>query len=393
MSTAVVLFNRDLRVHDHPGLVAAAEFERVIPLFVLDPSLRVPPNRAAFLGDCLRDLDASLTALGAPLVVRRGEPARIVAEYDADAVFSSADYTPFATRRRASLGDVIETPGVALVAPGVVQPGGGGAYKVFTPYYRRWLELADARPVHLAPKRLRGAALHGDAIPTAKASAPDVMPGGESAGRALLDALHARVLGYASGGHDDLAGDSTSRLSAYLHFGCVSANEVRARATRLGADGTALIRQLCWRDFYLQLLAEHPDLATRNLKPAGRTEWVDDPDALAAWKDGRTGVPIVDAGMRQLLAEGWMHNRARMVVASYLSKDLGIDWRHGYAHFMEHLIDADVANNAGNWQWTAGTGSDTRPNRKFNPYRQAERFDPRGEYVRRYLPEASTRLF
>jgi deoxyribodipyrimidine photo-lyase len=181
--------------------------------------------------------------------------------------------------------------------------------------------------------------------------------------------------------HDDLAADGTSRLSPYLHFGCVSPREVASRV----AD-EAFIRQLCWRDFYHQVTAAYPRITTEPLRRV-EEDWRDDPEALRRWQAGATGVPIVDAGMRQLAAEGFLHNRARLLVASYLTKQLGLDWRAGAAWFAEYLLDGDVPNNYGNWQWVAGTGNDTKPYRRFNPIRQAHRYDPDGTYVRRYVPE------
>jgi len=187
---------------------------------------------------------------------------------------------------------------------------------------------------------------------------------------------------------DNLAADATSRLSPYLHFGCVSPSEVAELAlAREGGEG--FVRQLCWRDFHHQLLAAAPAISRDDYRPRS-AGWRSDPDGLEAWKQGRTGYPIVDAGMRQLLREGFMHNRARLVAASFLTKHLSIDWRQGAAHFYDHLVDGDVACNAGNWQWVAGTGTDTRPNRMLNPIRQAQRFDPEGLYARRYLPELGT---
>jgi deoxyribodipyrimidine photo-lyase len=199
----------------------------------------------------------------------------------------------------------------------------------------------------------------------------------------MLRWLRERLGGYGAG-HDDLAADDTSRLSPYLHFGCVSARElaVKARERR----GNAFVRQLCWRDFYAQLLHARPETVRDDLRPRG-DRWVDDEEALAAWREGRTGYPLVDAGMRQLALEGWMHNRARLVTASFLVKDLGIDWRRGAEHYFDLLLDGDVAQNVGNWQWVAGTGVDTRPNRVFNPTAQAKRLDPDGTYVRRYVEE------
>ena len=206
-----------------------------------------------------------------------------------------------------------------------------------------------------------------------------------AAGRERLTRFVARHLEGYDERHDDLAGDATSRLSPYLHFGCLSAGTVLARAEgRRGAEEFA--RQLCWRDFHRQVLADRPDLAHADYRPRPGA-WRRDPEALAAWREARTGYPIVDAGMRQLARDGWMHNRARLIVASLLTKTLRIDWRSGAAHFAGLLCDADVADNAGNWQWVAGTGNDTRPNRVLNPLRQARRFDPDGAYVRRHVPE------
>jgi deoxyribodipyrimidine photo-lyase len=188
------------------------------------------------------------------------------------------------------------------------------------------------------------------------------------------------------GRRDELAADGTSRLSAYLRFGCVSPLEL-ALAARSAPGGADFCRQLAWRDFFHQVTAAFPDLARVDYRPRGPRSWADDPDALDAWRAGRTGIPIVDAGMRQLAAEGFMHNRARMITASFLTRTLGIDWRHGYRHFAELLADGDVANNAGNWQWVAGTGNNPRPGRVLSPLRQAARFDRDGGYVRRYVAE------
>lgn len=390
MSTSIVLFNRDLRVHDHEGLRRAGDFGRVIPLFVLDdrlrPVLERAPNRARFLSETLRDLHQSLGDRGAPLVVRCGDPTSVVdelvAEYDVEHVFTSADYTPVARRREDTLA-ATKTGGIPVVAPGVVRPGSGERYKVFTPYYNAWRGV-PAGKVLAAPRKLRGVdGLRSDAhdwLDSIEPTASALAAGGESAGREQLAAAATRVRGYADGGHNDLAGDRTTRLSPYLHFGCVSAREVCARLASLGADGDALIRQVCWRDFYLQYEALEEQWPAPGRRPA----------RLEAWEQGRTGYGLVDAGMRQLVQEGWMHNRARLVTASFLIKDLEIDWRFGAAFFMCHLVDADVAQNNGNWKWVAGIGTDTNPNRVFNPLRQQERFDKTGEYVRRYVPEYGT---
>jgi deoxyribodipyrimidine photo-lyase len=214
---------------------------------------------------------------------------------------------------------------------------------------------------------------------------PGRAKGGESEGRRLMRAfLRAGLAGYEAR-HDDLPGDATSALSPYLRFGCLSSLELLQEA-RSRPGGGAYARQLCWRDFHHQVLAAFPALPRRDYRPRG-DRWSRSWRAFEAWREGRTGYPIVDAAMRQLLEEGRMHNRARMITASFLTKDIYLDWRWGAKHFWDLLSDGEIANNAGNWQWIAGTGNDTRPDRVFNPLRQAHRFDPEGEYVRRHLPE------
>jgi deoxyribodipyrimidine photo-lyase len=220
------------------------------------------------------------------------------------------------------------------------------------------------------------------------APSPQLPVGGETEARKLVQRWARKSLAHYAEAHDDLAGDATSRISPYLHFGCVSPVELATRFRRR-TGGEAFVRQLCWRDFHHQVNAAFPAIATRDYRNRG-DQWHEDPRALEAWKSGQTGYPIVDAGMRQLLREGWMHNRARLVTASFLTRVLAVDWRLGAQHFLDWLVDGDIANNSGNWQWVAGTGNDTRPHRRFNPLRQAERFDPDGGYVRRHVPELST---
>ena len=398
MRAVVVLFNRDLRVHDHPALSAAARTGApVVPAFVWDEALLssdfAAPNRLRFLRESLADLDRSLRPRGAALVVRRGDVVReavaLARESGADAVFASADVSAYARERERRLAQSVDLrlfPGVTVVPPGDLQPTGGNHFKVFSPYWRRWRE-EPLRPVRGAPRALSlPAGLHHDDVHVeAGETSPELPPGGEGAARRRLAAWLRSGLERYGERHDDLAGDATSRLSPYLRFGCLSPREVLERVSgRPGAE--AFVRQLCWRDFYQQVAAANPDLPRADYR-AGARRWRDDPEALAAWKEGRTGYPLVDAGMRQLRREGWMHNRARLVTGSFLTKDLGIDWRAGAAHFWELLVDGEIANNAGNWQWVAGTGNDTRPNRVLNPTRQALRFDPHGDYVRRYVPE------
>jgi deoxyribodipyrimidine photo-lyase len=403
---AVVLFTRDLRVHDQPALAAAvAASEQVVPLFVFDRTVLArfgTPNRVAFLLDALSDLDGSLRERGGALVLRRGdvveETMRVAHEVGAEAVFLSEDVSAYAQSRERRLAAACDEgrlalhvlPGVTAIPPGDLAPAGAACYRVFTPYWRRW-QLAPRRAVLQAPSRIQvvhaivSARLPALADLVRGAPSPQLPRGGEPEGRRRLTRWLAKGLAHYDRLHDDPAADGTSRLSAHLHFGCLSALEVAERASGR-EDAEAFLRQLAWRDFYAQLLAARPETSRLAFRPRG-LRWRDDPTALAAWREGRTGYPIIDAGMRQLAREGWMHGRARLLTASFLTKDLALDWRVGAAHFFDLLVDGDVASNAGNWQWVAGTGVDTRPNRIFNPILQAKRLDPDGEYVRRYVPE------
>lgn len=405
-AASIALFTRDLRVHDNPVLHAAAQAPQVVPLFVVDLGIAragfLSPNRAVFLADCLADLDGRLRELGARLVVRRGEVVdevcRVAAEVGAAQVHIAADVSRYAQRRRRALADALAAQGSELVVhdgavtaapPGEIVPDGKDHFAVFTPYLRRWSTLRRRRPLPppgpLSLPTLDPGSLPGGAELCDGSTSPELPRGGERAARRLFDGWVSTVGGYPEG-HDDLSADATSRLSPYLHFGCLSATEMLDRVGTHSAGAEAFTRQLAWRDFHHQVLAARPDAAWRDYRPKG-DRWRRDDDALRAWQQGRTGYPIVDAGMRQLAREGWMHNRARLIVASFLVKTLYVDWRCGARHFLDLLVDADIANNQLNWQWMAGTGTDTRPNRVLNPLTQAKRLDPHGEYVRRYVPE------
>jgi deoxyribodipyrimidine photo-lyase len=281
-------------------------------------------------------------------------------------------------------------PGVTVVPPGELRPRSGGhGYEVFTPYHRSWIGSLW-RPIVPPPKRIQGLeAVEFTGIELIESlecgrRSPQLLNGGETAGRRRLDAFVSDELQRYDVLRDTLPADATSRISAFLHFGCLSPAET---ATRLRAEpsGASFLRQLCWRDFFQQVLASRPESAHSDHRDRG-PRWNVDDEGYEAWCNAQTGYPLVDAAMRQLAEEGFMHNRARMVVASFLTKDLYIDWRLGAAHFMALLADGDVANNQLNWQWVAGTGTDTNPNRVFNPVLQSRRFDPSGDYIRRYLP-------
>ncbi len=411
MNVSVVLFTSDLRLHDHPPLRAALDGGGpVVPLFVRDPAVDgagfAVPNRLAFLADCLRDLDTGLRERGGRLVVRHGdlvgEVRRVAVEADALQVHMAADVSRHARRREDRLRRALEADGVRLhvhdtvtvaVAPGAVLPAGSDHFAVFTPYYRHWSRQPLRNPLG-APRTVRVPDGVGSEPLPSRSDLPGLSEGlaagGETEGRARLTKwLRDGVAAYEDR-HDDLAGDATSRLSPHLHFGTLSAGELVQRARRAGGPGAeAFVRQLAWRDFHRQVLAARPAVSTSDYRTR-HDSWRSGPQAredVEAWKEGRTGYPVIDAAMRQLRHEGWMHNRGRLLTASFLTKTLYVDWRIGARHFLDLLVDGDIANNQLNWQWTAGTGTDTRPNRVLNPVTQAKRYDPDGAYVRRWVPE------
>lgn len=413
MDVAICLFSSDLRVHDQPVLRAALRAAaRVVPLFVVDTGIAragfTVPNRAAFLAGALADLDAQLRERGGRLVLRTGdvvaETCRVAAEAGAGEVHLAAGVSGYAQRRERRLAAALAGDGRALVVhdavitavpPGAVLPAGPGRdhFAVFTPYFRRW-RAEKLRAVLPAPRSVPvPEGVRSGVVPSAAELCPGGRPspalpeGGERAGRRRFASWQRSGLTAYEERRDDLAGDATSRLSPYLHFGCLSPVELVHQASgRAGAGPESFVRQLAWRDFHHQVLAARPDAAAADYRSRG-DRWRRADAEVAAWKTGRTGFPVIDAAMRQLRHEGWMHNRARMLVAGFLTKTLYVDWRVGARHFLDLLVDGDLANNQLNWQWMAGTGTDTRPNRVLNPLVQAGRFDPEGEYVRRWVPE------
>jgi deoxyribodipyrimidine photo-lyase len=407
MGTAIVWFRRDLRVHDHPPLTAAHRAaDRIVPVFVLDPRLldggRFPSaNRAWFLLGCLQELRGALRDRGGELFVRSGRPEAVLPELarevGAESVHFASDVSPFAMARdrrvQAALGDVAvrRYPGNFTADVGAPRTRDGRPFSVFSPFWRAWEKL-PRRDVHGAPRSLTvPAGLEAGELPEGpRPEATEPFEPGEAAARERLRGwLGAGIDRYAEH-HDRLAG-GTSELSPYLHFGCISARETESRAAaRGGAGAQAFVRQLAWRDFYAHVLLHHPGNARGAYKREfDALEWADDRAACDAWRDGRTGYPVVDAGMRQLAARGWMHNRARLLAASFLTKDLHLDWRLGEAHFMRHLLCGDEAQNNGNWQWITSIGVDPAPyfRRMYNPMTQQRRHDPDGAYVRRWCPE------
>ena len=410
----LVWFRRDLRLRDHPALRAALEEGgRVIPVFCFDERLLTGRHasgpRTQFLLECLRELDEGLRRLGSGLVVRRGRPeselARLASETGARAVHLTADVSPFDRRRservrralRDSRVELREHPGLAAIDdPSELRTQAGRPYTVFSPFFRSWLD-AERRPVLRAPSALPPlpSGLAKGRLPSLRAlglyqGVAEPPAGGEAQAQAVARRfLSGPVREYADG-HDALGEDRTSRLSPFLHFGCISPRQLEERLPR-GKGPAEFRRQLAWRDFYHHVLAHFPRNARSEFQERyrGTIRWSYAEKRFEAWKQGRTGFPLVDAGMRQLRREGWMHNRARLVVGSFLTKDLGIDWRWGERWFMRMLVDGDEANNNGNWQWIASVGVDPQPayRRIYNPARHQERYDPRGAYVRRYVRE------
>jgi deoxyribodipyrimidine photo-lyase len=404
---------RDLRVADNRGLAAAAD-DRTVPVFVFDPAVleHGAPARVSFMLDALRSLREAYRERASDLLVARGDPVEVLPALadaqGADLVTWCRDYSGLARERDAAVRRALADAGVDREAvhdavhhePGAITTNAGDPYKVFTYFSKKWHDREKAPPAG-PPEDL--ADVSGDPLPGLAdlgfdAPEADVPPAGTDAARDRLAAFCDADI-YRYGDRRDYPADRcTSRLSAHLKYGTVGVREVyeATEAAKRAADGEAeresvaeFQDQLAWREFYTQVLWDRPDVVTDNYKQyEHEIEWREDPEGVQAWKDGETGYPIVDAGMRQLREEAYVHNRVRMVVASFLTKDLLVDWRVGYDWFREKLVDHDTANDNGGWQWAASTGTDAQPYfRIFNPTTQGERYDPDGEYVRRYVPE------
>ncbi len=405
--TTLMWFRRDLRLGDNPALLDACDAGPggVLPLFVLDPALWGPagPSRRCYLAASLHSLDASLRQRQASLSVVRGDPVRQVVlaakEVGAASVHVAADYGPYGHRRDREVEKALGEAGIELVrtgspyavAPDRVRNGSGDPYKVYTPFSRGWLEHGWRAPVD-PPRGASWLSLDRsvdlpDPTPPSGLELPEA---GEAAARRRWQAYAEEHLT----GYDDRRDrpdlDATSHMSVHLKWGEIHPRTMLADlADRTGKGAVTYRKELAWREFYADVLFQRPDTARDYLRPEFATMAYDDPgERLDAWREGRTGFPIVDAGMRQLRSIGWMHNRVRMIVASFLVKDLHIEWQHGARHFMHWLVDGDLASNQHGWQWVAGCGTDAAPYfRIFNPTTQGAKFDPEGVYVRRWVPE------
>ncbi len=411
----LVWFRDDLRLTDHAALLAAVDTGRpVLPLFILDEQ---SPGRWAMGGASRWWLHHSLTSLqhdlaqrGSTLILRRGDALAIIkdmAERAAVAeIFTGGSADPWARQLDQSVAAALDIRlyrmrTTTLFHPDAVRTKGGGPYAVYTPFANACLALGGPKPPEPAPQAITAAPrVESDRLqdwdllplkPDWAAGLRDTWTPGEAGARQRAEAFLAHGLtGYATG-RDQPAGEGTSMLSPHLHFGEISVAQLwhmaQKPAPSKGRD--IFIRELLWREFCANLLWHNPALPDEPLKPEfARMPWRDDQPALRAWQQGRTGVPIVDAGMRQLWQIGWMHNRIRMITASFLIKHLMIPWQIGEAWFWKTLVDADLSSNAGNWQWVAGCGADAAPYfRIFNPVLQGRKFDAQGDYVRRFVPE------
>jgi deoxyribodipyrimidine photo-lyase len=412
--TAIWWIRRDLRLEDSPALTSALDnAERVIPVFVLDPALLDGPSRSerreAFLFAGLRQLDRDLRERGSRLILRHGRPeealGNLVAETGAAVVFAQRDYSPYAKLRDRAVGrclPLVLVEGETIHPPEALRKTDGSARSKFTPFRQAWWAL-PIPSLRRSPSRAFRLQSPGDltSLPIPEAVTPAGFPAGEAEAQRRLAAFvsgeHASIYHYAEARNRlDMMG--TSSLSPYLRFGMLSPLRALSAAlqsmqeapdaeARKGVD--AWIAQLVWRDFYIHCLDASLDMLRRPLRPAfERVKWDRDGRMLAAWKSGQTGYPIVDAAMHQLRQTAWMPNRARMIVGSFLTKDLLVDWRSGQDWFMQELVDGDPAANAGGWQWISGVGTDGVPYfRVFNPVLQSKKFDPGGNYIKRWVPE------
>ena len=416
----IVWFRQDLRLADNPALTRAGETGRpILPVFILDDGSGIRRIGAAsrwWLDKSLRALDADLRDRGSRLILRsgdsEGELRRLIEETGADAVLMNRLFEPDAFQRDADIAHALKAEGVEcrgfngslLCRPGGVLNGSGQPYRVFTPFLKALLAKAEAPPHTPGPRAIttpRDVASEAIEDWGLHPSAPDWSPGfdwtpGETGGADTLSHFIAEGLPTYATGRDHPALPGASRLSPHLHWGELHPWRVVERVRAAAAEGRApapeaekFVAELGWRDFSAQLLHHFPQMPDAAFRPEyDAMPWRDDDQGLSAWQKGLTGYPVVDAGMRQLWTTGWMHNRVRMIVASFLVKDLLIDWRQGEAWFWDTLVDADLANNVQNWQWVAGSGADAQPFfRIFNPVSQGRRFDADGDYVRRWVPE------
>ncbi|MEP4076427.1 cryptochrome/photolyase family protein [Haloferula sp.] len=414
---AIHWFRRDLRTLDNLALHHASKAAKgVIPVYVVsnwkDEHLWTGPNRQSFLCDSLASLDKNLQVIGGRLIIRSGNAVEallgLAAETGAQAIFYNQDPDPFGKSTESHLEESCESRGIAcrgyhdhtLHPPGEVLTQTGEPYRVFTPYSKNWLQLEKPAPVAKPKVLATPAEIASDNLPTLEhwnlnPAGEQILKAGERAAHDRLKrALKERLINYKDL-RDIPSTPGTSRISQDLRFGLLSPRTVYAKTAKLLEEFPnqvgiqTFIKELAWREFYMAILHHYPHVLEDEFSPAWRGLPWDEPDEkFEAWKEGRTGFPIIDAGIRELLATGFMHNRVRMIVAMFLTKDLHIDWRLGEQFFMQHLTDGEIASNNGGWQWSAGTGADAAPYFRIqNPWSQTKRYDPKGTYIKRWVPE------
>jgi deoxyribodipyrimidine photo-lyase len=416
---AIHWFRADLRLSDNSALHAACrEAEVVVPVFIFDPLILQAPDTGApivgFMLECLRALETQVEAAGGKLLFRHGPPEaemeRLLRETKAATLYFNRDYEPMARKRDAAVTRLAQSLGVEVRSfkdavvhePEEVLKDDGTPYRVFTPYSRAWRQKSrgEVLPKALFPQATGFKHPESLALPTpAKLGFKVEVPlpaAGEDAAVERLRKFCATHLPQYAAQRDFPALPATSQLSPHLRLGTISprtalvaAEQVARKHPDARRQIDTFVSELIWREFYRQVLWHFPHVATSCFKPEfDALKWENDERLFRAWCEGRTGFPLVDAGMRQLNTTGWMHNRVRMVTAMFLTKDLLVSWQWGERYFMQKLLDADLASNNGGWQWSAGTGTDAQPwFRIFNPTSQAQKFDPEGRYIQRYVPE------
>ncbi|HAV76447.1 MAG TPA: deoxyribodipyrimidine photo-lyase [Anaerolineae bacterium] len=400
--TAIWWIRRDLRLTDNAALHSALKVGSVLPVFILDPAFSSQsPRRKDFLYAGLDALDKNLRKHQSYLVIRTGKPLNVlrqlIQETNAKQIFAEEDFTPYARKRDLEIKNHLPlslVSGQTVHHPNKVLKADGKPYTVYTPYSKIWkTKLPSKLELYPAPEKINTPfKLTSGHLPPFQAD--PLFPAGEKEALVRLEEFLFRKIHAYGEDRNRMDLDGTSSLSPYLRFGMLGLRQAvsearQAISQKKGAGAEVWLNELIWREFYIQILYHFPHIAKTSFKSSlANIAWRNDRTEFQAWKDGRTGVPIVDAGMRQLKGSGWMHNRARMIVASYLVKDLLIDWRWGEAWFLENLLDGDIAANNGGWQWTAGTGTDAAPYfRIFNPTLQSKKFDPNGDYIRNWIPE------
>ncbi len=423
LPTVIHWFRRDLRLTDNTALHhAAQDSAQVVPVYVLSDWKKehgwTGPNRQQFLCGCLESLSKNLEALDSRLILRCGqadaELENLIVETQAKAVYFNRDYDPYGRAMEKKVKAVCERLGIAchsfkdrvLHEAEEVLTGSGGPYRVFTPYSRNWTGLPKVPTLGKLSSlgKAPAASLQSLPVPTLDhwqlpPATADILPAGERAARERMKTFIENGTLHAYAQKRNLpAGPSTSRLGQDLRFGLISIRELHERCLAAAAKTTAAaartsietyVKELAWREFYLAVLWHCPEVFDEEFAPEFRgLPWPGTEAHFEAWSQGRTGFPIVDAGMRQLLATGFMHNRVRMIVSMFLTKDLHCHWRQGESFFMQHLVDGENASNNGGWQWSAGTGADAAPYFRIqNPWTQTQNYDPDGAYVRTWVPE------